>query len=112
MSTPLTIGQALGSLSMYPVPEVVVRLFTVKYGLHPDQTVSAEVQASSAYRLAKADVLYWISRAPNIAQGGQNYNLSEDERKALLSEANCIYAAEGVDTHGAPPKFGYKGEFV
>ena len=51
----------------------------------------------------------WLSKAPNISQGGQSYSFSEDERKDFRNEAKGLYDECGEDKADILPKFGYKG---
>lgn len=68
-----------------------------------------EVLDSEAYNLAVADLLLWLSIAPNISQGGQSYSFSEEQRTQLRNRANALFAKYGDDGAASKPIYGYKG---
>jgi hypothetical protein len=106
-----TILESLKSISGYPVP---LRTFTdvsVKRGLNLEDEATDEVLKSAAYRLAKADIMFWVSFAPNISQEGISYDLLYSDRSQMRTNANIVYGELGDDAYIAENKtvFGYKG---
>lgn len=60
------------------------------------------------YKKAVADVLMWLSNAPDVSQGGQSYSMTDDQRKQLRMRAMAIYQETGDDTR-KQTIYGYKG---
>lgn len=106
----VTIAEALRGISAYPIPERTLVGVATARGLLLDDDATREALRGRAYRLTCADLLVWLSQAPDVSQGGQTYSFSDEQRKALRSQASAIYSDLGeVDTMSAKPKFGYKG---
>lgn len=106
-----TVLDLLKSANAYPVPPRTLIEVSLRRGLPMEDEATTEIAQSAAYNLAKADILMWLSRAPNISQGGQSYSFSEDERTQLRKEAAALYKEYGED--GEEEKhvtvYGYKG---
>jgi len=105
----MKVIESLKSINAYPVPAAAIETTTTMRGLDASAVVTAEILGSQPYRLAKADLLLWLSKAPNVAQGGINYSFTDEQRNAFRKEAQRIFADEGV----TPPEnivvYGYKG---
>lgn len=97
---------ALRGESLYPIPRETVEAFAARRGL--DVAAGAAALGGRAYRLVRADVLGWLSRAPSVSQGGQTYGFSEWERRALAARAARLYREAGEAAGG--PAYGYRGE--
>ncbi|MDR3246080.1 MAG: hypothetical protein LBT50_06560 [Prevotellaceae bacterium] len=106
-----TILESLKSLNGYPVPVRTFGDIAVRRGLALDDDATENVLKSASYMLAKADILKWISFAPNISQEGISYDLLYSDREQMRKQANAIYGDMGDDSyiHEAQAKFGYKG---
>lgn len=104
-----TILDALKGINAYPVPPHTLNGIAVVRGLTLTDTATREILSGRQFKLAKADVLMWLSKAPNISQGGQSYSFSEEQRKDLRNEAKGLYTECGEDKTDILPKFGYKG---
>lgn len=104
-----TILESLKSVSAYPVPLRTLVETGERRGLSLNAEATQEELRGKAYRLAVADLLLWLSLAPNVSQGGQSYSFSEEQRKALRNQANGIYDELGEETSSAQPTYGYKG---
>lgn len=105
----MTVFESLQGINAYPVPERTLLTITVKRGLSSDAEATQEVLESADFMLAHADVLYWLSMAPNVAQGGQNYSFTDEQREDMRAEAEGLWAEYG-DGGGSAVKYGYKGE--
>lgn len=106
----MTTYESLQGISAYPIPNrTLVTIMTMR-GVTPATEVTREVLSSAGFRLAKADVLFWLSQAPTISQGGQSYSFTDEQRQEMRDEATGIY--EEYDEEGAAmkTKFGYKGD--
>jgi hypothetical protein len=106
-----TILESLKSISGYPVPERTFTDISVKRGLSPEDEATEDALKSAPYRLAKADVMMWVSFAPNIQQGGETYDLLYSDRQQLRAQANAVYGelGDGAYIPESKVKFGYKG---
>lgn len=104
-----TILDALKGINAYPVPPHTLNSIAAVRGLTLTDAATGEALKGKDFKLAKADVLMWLSKAPNISQGGQSYSFSEEQRKDLRNEAKWLYDECDEDTTAILPKFGYKG---
>lgn len=103
----VTFRQLLAGINAYPIPPLALNGIGAARGLDLDATASTEGIKGSSYRLARADTLMWLADAPNIAQGGQNYSFSEDQRDRFRNEAQAVYDELEPDTKRT--QYGYKG---
>lgn len=104
-----TILDALKGINAYPIPPHTLNGIAEVRDLPLSDTATRETLNGKQFKLAKADILMWLSIAPNISQGGQSYSFSEEQRKALRAEANGLYNESDEDKTAILPKFGYKG---
>jgi hypothetical protein len=106
-----TILQSLKSISSYPVSQTTLQRVAGCWGLALDGEATSTVLRSKAYNLAEADLKLWLSKAPNVAEGGVTFSFSADERKQFKAEAYSTYQAfdETLITRSAP-EYGYQGE--
>lgn len=102
--------ELLQAVSRYPVSSAKLNEVALKRGLSLDAKADAIMVKSSGYQLATADLLVWLSSAPNISQGGQSYSFTSEERKELKRRAEAIYASEGEET--GETVYGYKGQYL
>ncbi len=105
----VTILEALKGINAYPIPPHTLNGIAEVRGLSLAETATCETLNGKDFKLATADVLMWLSKAPNISQGGQSYSFSEEQRKNLRNEANGLYTECDEDKSAILPKFGYKG---
>ncbi len=104
-----TILEALKGINAYPIPPHTLNGIAEVRDLSLADTATRETLNGKDFKLATADVLMWLSKAPNISQGGQSYSFSEEQRKNLRNEANGLYTECDEDKSAILPKFGYKG---
>ena len=92
-----TVLEALKGINAYPVPPRTIQRIAEKRGI----VLQDEV----------ADLLQWLSEAPNVSQGGQSYTFSDGQRTQLRNRANSLYKDFGADKEAGNPKpiYGYKG---
>jgi len=106
-----TILESLKSINGYPVPESTFVTVATNRNINLADEATQTVLKSSSYRLAKADVMRWVSFAPNIRQADLQYDLLYSDREKLRNAANAVYE-EFEDEAFVPEtktKFGYKG---
>jgi hypothetical protein len=105
-----TVLESLKSISSYPIPQRTIEEISVKRNLTLNDTVSQNILKSTNYMLAKADLLMWLSLAPNVSQGGQNYSFTDQQRLLFRQRANAIYDMyEDEEMEVLKPAYGYKG---
>lgn len=105
-----TCIEALRSINAYPIPPRVFDRIAVERGLNLEENLTTEGAKGKPYRLAKADVLMWLSKAPNVSQGGQSYTFSDEQRDEMQCEARSIYNAVGEQADAVGVVYGYKGD--
>lgn len=103
----MTIGKALSAINAYPIPAEAIEAICAVRGIEPANDATSAILTGKEYNLARADVLMWLSKAPNISQGGQNYSFNEYERRNLANEASAII--DDLNEDAAKVKYGYKG---
>lgn len=100
----------LKGINAYPIPIRTLIETADKRGLNLDTEATGEVLKGKNYNLAKADLLLWLSFAPNISQGGQNYSFTDEQRTQLRNHAKALYKDFDDDSGSAnKPIYGYKG---
>jgi len=103
-----TIQQSLTSLSSYPVQQRSINRIAAARGLDLGAVADTAVLASKNYQLAEADVLTYLSKAPNVTEGGVQFTFSESDKQAFKNEAAYLYQQHEEPNRG--PRFGYQGE--
>lgn len=102
-----TILIALKSVSSYPIPSATVEAIGLRRGLTLNEEATERNMLSTHYRLAEADLKLWLSRAPQVSEGGSSFSFSEAERRVLRQEANGVYKEIGEKSTSI---YGYKGD--
>ncbi|MBO7264367.1 MAG: hypothetical protein J6U93_07600 [Alistipes sp.] len=102
-----TIVESLRALNAYPIPMTTLVTIVEGRGLMPHDTLINE--AMQDYRKAEADVYMWLSNAPDVSQGGQNYSFSDEQRRHLRQQALAIYNEAGENNASKRTIYGYKG---
>ena len=110
----MTLLESLSGTNAYPVPLPALRSIAVRRGLDLDQMATKEQLDSPEYMRAKADLLMWLSGAPDISQGGQSYSFTDEQRDRFRKQAGQLYKeAESVEEGDkASPVYGYKGSVL
>lgn len=104
-----TVLEALKGISAYPVPKYTLVEITTRRGIHLTDMATPDVLSGKKFRLSRADVLLWLSLAPNIAQGGQSYSFTDEQRMRFRNEAKAIFGELGENGTGGGVTYGYKG---
>jgi len=105
-----TILETLQGVSAYPVPLRTLDGVATDRGLTLTAETTQEVLRGQAYNLALADLLLWLSYAPDIAQGGQSYSFSDEQRTQFRIRARGLYKEFGEGSVATRPIYGYKGD--
>lgn len=106
----VTVYDSFKTVSGYPIPDAQIRFVATKRGIGLDNMVTPDIAKSDSYRLAQADLMKWVSTAPNISQGGVSFDILYSDRERLREMAEAIYGELGETATGdTKPKYGYKG---
>ncbi len=107
----MTILEALKGVNAYPIPVRAIDEVALNRRLILTDTVTPEVLNWADYNLAIADLLLWLTLAPDISQGGQTYSFTDEQRASLRRRANALYREWGDEGRCDTSKgvFGYKG---
>lgn len=105
-----TLLDSLKAINAYPIPLRTLDEVATRRGVTLTDETTKEKLQSREYNLAKADLMMWLSIAPDISQGGQSYSFSEEQRKQFKNEAYALYDKFEEDEADKPKaNFGYKG---
>lgn len=105
----MTILECLKGINAYPVPQRTLSEIALRRGLSLDAEATQEELTGTAYMLAQADLLLWLSNAPDVSQGGQSYSFSEDQRTQLRRRATALAEQYAEASRTANKTYGYKG---
>lgn len=104
-----TVLETLKGVSAYPVPlRTLIETLELR-GLSLEETATHDVMVGRAYKLAKADLLLWLSLAPNIGQGGQSFSFTDEQRQQFRNQAKALYDECDEVSAATKPIYGYKG---
>lgn len=106
-----TVLECLKGVNAYPIPlRTLVNVMEYR-GLSSADIATQEVMQGKDYNLALADLLLWLSFAPDISQGGQSFSFTDEQRLQLRNRANRLYLQFGGAQEAAQtkPVYGYKG---
>lgn len=104
-----TVKDALTSLSLYPIPLRTLDEIACNCGVELTDEITTDMMHGKAYNLAKAEVLLWLSYAPNISQGGQSYSFTDEQRTQFRNRARALYDEFGEGESAHVVRYGYKG---
>lgn len=104
-----TTLDALKSINAYPIPLRTLMEVAERRNLSVTAEATQEVLQSKTLRLAKADLLLWLSIAPDISQGGQSFSFTDEQRKDFKRQAQGIYDALEPSQNARCVTYGYKG---
>lgn len=104
-----TVLETLKGVSAYPVPLRTLIETSELRGLSLEETATHDVMVGRAYKLAKADLLLWLSLAPNIGQGGQSFSFTDEQRQQFRNQAKALYDECDEVSAATKPIYGYKG---
>lgn len=110
----LTVFESLIGVTGYPIPQRTVLTIAMRRNLDMEAVPDKALVTSREFRLCEADLLMWLSRAPNVGQGGQSYNFTDEQRKDFRNRAKAIYTELGEEADAAATgiQYGYKGSRV
>lgn len=104
-----TILESLKGVNAYPVPlRTLFEIAEIRGLSLTSEATQADLRGKD-YKLATADLLLWLSLAPNISQGGQSYSFTDEQRQQFRNRANALFDEFGEETSSVQPTYGYKG---
>ncbi|MBQ9639110.1 MAG: hypothetical protein IJV22_06110 [Bacteroidales bacterium] len=103
-----TILEALKGINSYPVPLRTLSETAERRGIRLEDNTTAETLRGREFNLCRADLLLWLSYAPNITQGGQSYSFTDEQRTAMRNLASQLYD-EFEEENKPNTIYGYKG---
>lgn len=106
-----TVLECLKGINSYPIPLRILEEIMERRGLSASDTAGKEVLLGAGYNLARADLLTWLSRAPDVSQGGQSFGFTDEQRKHFRNRAIRLYQQYGdaLEAEQNKPIYGYKG---
>jgi len=104
----MTTLEALKGINSYPIPQRTLEEVAARREVVLTVEATVEVLRGRAYNLAYADLLLWLSYAPQITQGGQSYNFTDEQRLQFRNRASELFE-EYEDESARKPRYGYKG---
>lgn len=106
-----TVLESLKAVNAYPIPLRTLLETIERQGLLQSDEATQEVLRGAKYNLALADLLLWLSFAPNITQGGQSYGFTDEQRLQLRNRAKQLQQRymEAQEAKQNKPIYGYKG---
>lgn len=103
----MKVVEALKAISSYPIPQRTLDRVAVERGLQQDQDMTSQIFTTKEYKLATADLMDWLSNAPNISEGGVSFSLSQQERESFKRKAKAVYQEYEIGTESI--NYGYVG---
>ena len=104
-----TVLEALRGINSYPIPLRTINEVAERRGVDLNEETTVGILQSREFNLSRADLLLWLSYAPNVTQGGQSYSFSDEQRMRMRNMAQQIY--DEMEEEGLPKTlYGYKGK--
>lgn len=105
-----TLLEALRGINSYPIPLRTIHEVAERRGVDIHAETSLCALKSREFNLSCADLLLWLSYAPNVTQGGQSYSFTDEQRLRMRNMAQQLY--DELEEDGGLPKtlYGYKGK--
>lgn len=113
----MTVKEALKSVHAYPIPDRVLANTAEARELTLEIDITVAIRQENKFKLAEADLLVWVSQAPNVSEEGVSFDMLVTDRKELRERANRIYGELGDPKHVPPASnianvFTYQGEDI
>ena len=105
----LTVLEALKGINSYPIPFRTLKETAEHRDMVLDDTATIEVLKGNGFNLCRADLLLWLSYAPDISQGGQSYSFTDEQRLRMRNLAEQLYEEFGDEENVPKAAYGYKG---
>ena len=107
-----TTLDALKGVHSYPVQAKFIERVSFERALTLETEFTTEILNSSNFKLAEADILLWVSTAPNIQEGGIQIGIIYSDRVSLRARANAVYNSISGTGAVVVSIYGDKGDTV
>ena len=105
-----TVLEALRGINSYPIPLRTIKEVAERRVVDIYSETTLSMLKSREFNLCRADLLLWLSYAPNVTQGGQSYSFTDEQRLRMRNMAQQLYD-ELEEGEGLPKTvYGYKGK--
>ncbi len=105
-----TVLEALRGINSYPIPLRTIKEVAERRVVDIYSETTLSMLKSREFNLCRADLLLWLSYAPNVTQGGQSYSFTDEQRLRMRNMAQQLYD-ELEEDEGLPKTlYGYKGK--
>lgn len=106
----MKVSEALRAISNYPIPSTVILNIMEGEGMdYGGDEADLGTRQGAAFKRCTAAVYLFLSKAPNVTQGGISYTFTENERKRFAQIASSIKNELG-EQNEAEIEVGYLGE--
>ena len=105
-----TVLEALKGINSYPIPLRTLTETAERRGVLLERETTAEILKGRNFNLCRADLLLWLSYAPNITQGGQSYSFTDEQRTKMRNLAQQLYDEFEEEENVPKTIYGYKGK--
>lgn len=105
-----TVLEALRGINSYPIPLRTIKEVAERRVVDIYSETTLSMLKSREFNLCRADLLLWLSYAPNVTQGGQSYSFTDEQRLRMRNMAQQLY--DDLEEDEGLPKtlYGYKGK--
>lgn len=104
-----TVLEALRGINSYPIPLRTFEEVSRRRNIDLSEETTNGMLKSREFNLARADLMLWLSYAPNVTQGGQSYSFTDEQRVRFRNMAQQLY--DELEEGGQPKTlYGYKGK--
>lgn len=107
-----TILEALKGINAYPIPLRTLTYIAESRGVDLEEEATRVVIQADDFKLTQADLLIWLSEAPDVTQGGQQYSFTDEQRTSFRSRANQILQTLDSDNNVEQSDCGYVGDML
>ena len=106
----IRVLDALRGVNSYPIPLRTINEVARRRKIDLEEIADCDILKSREFNLSRADLLLWLSYAPNVIQGGQSYSFTDEQRMRMRGMAQQIY--DELEEEESLPKtiYGYKGK--
>ena len=113
----MTVKEALRAVHAYPIPDRVLSNTAEARDLSLETEINSTIRQDNKFKLAEADLLVWVSQAPNVSEAGVSFDMLVTDRKELRERANRIYGDLGDSKYNPPASntvnvFSYQGDDI
>lgn len=83
----MTILDSLRTVSIYPIPNSVIKDICYKCGINPTMEANRNTRG---YKRALSELYLWLAEAPQVSQAGVSYRITNEQRRSFLQKSADI----------------------